>query len=111
MTIDLSTMTPEMKAALTQQLIADTFSSKTVHAIGDNLAKGLIKLASATQKTTDATARWAGTAEVMAVPTAIKAAANAKSIVIELSSRVAVGITAGCKAATAPKDSFSGFSF
>ena len=52
-----------MKVALTQKLIAAAFSSKAIHAIGDNLAKGIFKLASATQTTTDVAAKWGGTVE------------------------------------------------
>jgi hypothetical protein len=105
MTIDLNNMTPELKAALTQQLIADTFSSKTIHAIGDNLARGLVKLASATQTTTDVAAKWGGTAELMAVPTAMHVVSIAKAVVVEFSGRVATGVTTGYKAATAAKAS------
>jgi len=111
MTIDLNNMTPELKAAIAEQLIANTFSSKSIHAIGDNLAKAAVALASATQKTTDVAAHWGGTVEVIAVPTAIKAVATAKAFVIGLSGRVAIGVTAGCKAATAPRSNFTGFSF
>jgi GGDEF domain-containing protein len=103
MTIDLNNMTPELKAALTQQLIADTFSSKTIHAIGDNLANGIFKLASVTQAATDITARWGGTAELMAIPSAKKAITSAKGLAADFSGRVAAGVSAGYKVATVPK--------
>ena len=103
MTIDLNNMTPELKAELTRQLIADTFSSKAIHAIGDNLAKGIFKLASATQATTDVAAKWGGTAEVMAVPTAIHVVSIAKAVVVEFSGRVATGVSSGYRSATASK--------
>jgi GGDEF domain-containing protein len=103
MNIDLSTMPPELKAALVQELISSTFSSKAIHAVGDNLAKGIFKLASATQTATDITARWGGTAELMAVPTAKKAMSAAKARAADLSGRVAAGVSAGYKAATARK--------
>jgi GGDEF domain-containing protein len=109
MTIDLNHMTPELKAALTQQLIADTFSSKAIHAAGDNLARALVRLASATQKTTDVAARWGGTVEVMAFPTAKKAVTSAKTVVVNFSGRVPTGVTAGCKAAAARKNNVTGF--
>jgi hypothetical protein len=103
MNIDLSNMPPELKAALVQELIANTFSSKAIHAVGDNLAKGIFKLASATQTATDITARWGGTAELMAIPTAKKAISTVKARAADLSGRVAAGVSAGYKVATAPK--------
>ena len=105
MTIDLNNMTPELKAELTRQLIADTFSSKAIHAIGDNLAKGIFKLASATQTTTDVAAKWGSTVELMAVPTTMHVVSIAKAVVVELGGRVAAGVSTGYKAATAPKAS------
>jgi GGDEF domain-containing protein len=103
MNINLNNMPAELKAELTRQLIADTFSSKAIHAVGDNLAKRIFKLASATQTATDITARWGGTAEVMGVPAAKKAVSTAQALVADLSGRVAAGVTAGYKAATASK--------
>ena len=105
MIIDLNNMTPEIKAELTRQLIADTLSSKTIHAIGDNLAKGIFKLASATQTTTDVAAKWGSTVELMAVPTTMHVVSIAKAVVVELGGRVAAGVSTGYKAATAPKAS------
>ena len=101
MTIDLNNMTPELKAELTRQLIADTFSSKTIHLFGDNLARGLVKLASATQTTTDVAAKWGGTVEVMAIPSAKHVVSIAKGVVVDFGGRVATGY----KAATDPKAS------
>jgi type IV secretory pathway TrbL component len=103
MNIDMNNMTPELKAALVQELISSTFSSKAIHAVGDNLAKGIFKLASATQTTTDITARWSGTAEAMAIPTAKRAISTAQALVADLSGRVAAGVSAGYKAATTSK--------
>jgi hypothetical protein len=98
MNIDLSNMTPELKAALMQSLIASTFSSKTFHAIGDNLARGIIK-------TTEVAAKYSGTVEAMAVPTAMKAFGIAKAVVVDLSGRVVDGVNAGYIVATAPRSS------
>lgn len=105
MTIDLNTMTPEMKSALMQSLIASTFSSKSIHAIGDNLAMGIIKLASATQTATNVAAKYSGTVEALAVPATMKALVTAKAVVTDLGERVVAGVSAGYKTATAPKSS------
>ena len=105
MTIDLNNFTPEVKAELTRQLIANTLSSKAIHAFGDNLAKGIFKLASATQTTTDVAAKWGGTVELMAVPTTMHVVSIAKAVVVELGGRVATGVSTGYKAATASKAS------
>ena len=62
-------LTPEQRAML-NEIVNGAFSSIAIHFIGDNLAKGIHKLADATQRTTDVTARVAGTAQVCAIPAA-----------------------------------------
>ena len=56
-------LTPEQRAML-NEIVNGAFSSIAIHFIGDNLAKGIHYAADATQRTTDVTARAAGTAQV-----------------------------------------------
>ena len=65
-------LTAEQRAML-NELVNGAFSSIAIHFIGDNLAKGIHKVADATQRTTDVTARVAGTAQVCAIPAAKQA--------------------------------------
>jgi hypothetical protein len=65
-------LTPEQRAML-NELVNGAFSSIAIHFVGDNLAKGIHKVADATQRTTDVTARVAGTAQVCAIPAARQA--------------------------------------
>jgi hypothetical protein len=65
-------VTAEQRAML-NELVSGAFSSIAIHFIGDNLAKGIHKVADATQRTTDVTARMAGTAQVCAIPGAKQA--------------------------------------
>ena len=103
MNFDINNLTPAMKQAIIEQLIKDAFTSKAVHFLGDNLAKGLHTLANATQTTTDVTAKWSGTAQVMAVP-AMKAAATPVYYCCgRVVTGVSTGIKAGYKATVAPK--------
>jgi hypothetical protein len=60
-------LTPEQRAML-NELVNGAFSSIAIHFVGDNLAKGIHRVADATQHTTDVTARVAGTAQVCAIP-------------------------------------------
>jgi hypothetical protein len=60
-------LTAEQRAML-NELVNGAFSSIAIHFIGDNLAKGIHKVADATQRTTDLTARVAGTAQICAIP-------------------------------------------
>ena len=94
MNFDINNLTPEMKQQIIEQLIKDAIASKAVHFLGDNLAKGLHTLANATQTTTNITAKWSGTAQVMAVQ-ALKAAVVP---VYNCCGRVVTGIGAGVKA-------------
>ena len=59
-------LTPEQRVML-NEIVNGAFSSIAIHFIGDNLAKGIHKVADATQRTTDVTARVAGTAQVRTV--------------------------------------------
>jgi hypothetical protein len=101
MTFDMNNLTPEMKRAIVDQLVKDAFTSKAIHLLGDNLAHGLHKLARAMQASTDVTAKWCGTAQVIAVPAIRKAAGNVAAPVVDFSGRVAAGARAGYQAATA----------
>ena len=65
-------LTAEQRAML-NELVNGAFSSIAIHFIGDNLAKGIHKVADATQRTTDLTARVAGTAQICAIPAAKQA--------------------------------------
>jgi hypothetical protein len=65
-------LTPEQRAML-NEIVNGAFSSIAIHFIGDNLAKGIHYAADATQRTTDVTARAAGTAQVCAIPAAKQA--------------------------------------
>ena len=65
-------LTPEQKAIL-DQLVAGAFSSIAIHAVGDRVARGIHKVADATQWATDKTAYSAGTAQVCAIPAAKQA--------------------------------------
>jgi hypothetical protein len=65
-------LTPEQRAML-NELVNGAFSSIAIHFVGDNLAKGIHKVADATQRTTDVTASVAGTAQVSAIPAARQA--------------------------------------
>jgi hypothetical protein len=65
-------LTPEQRAML-NELVNGAFSSIAIHFLGDHLAKGIHKVADATQRTTDVTARVAGTAQVCAIPAAKQA--------------------------------------
>jgi hypothetical protein len=65
-------LTPEQRAML-NELVNGAFSSIAIHFVGDNLAKGIHKVADATQRSTDVTARMAGTAQVCAIPAAKQA--------------------------------------
>src|ERR1019366_7217809 len=94
MNFDINNLTPEIKQAVAEQLIKEAIASKAVHLLGDSLAKGLHTLANATQTTTNITAKWSGTAQVMAVP-ALKAAVVP---VYNCCGRVVTGIGAGVKA-------------
>ena len=62
-------LTPEQRAML-NELVNGAFSSIAIHFIGDNLAKGIHKVADATQFATDKTAYAAGTAQICAIPAA-----------------------------------------
>jgi hypothetical protein len=62
-------LTAEQRAML-NELVNGAFSSIAIHFIGDNLAKGIHKVADATQRTTDLTARVAGTVQICAIPAA-----------------------------------------
>ena len=55
------------------QIVNGAFSSIAIHFIGDNLAKGIHKVADATQLHTDMTAYAAGTAQICAIPAAKQA--------------------------------------
>jgi uncharacterized protein YaaW (UPF0174 family) len=98
MTIDLNNLTAEQKQQLMNELVATTFSFKAVHTIGDNLVKGMRKLADATQKATDATALNTGKAQMLAVPTAKKAVNVVVSPVMGFSNRVKSAVVAGASA-------------
>jgi hypothetical protein len=99
--MNFNSLTPEMKQAIVEQMIRDAFSSKAIHLLGDNVAKGLHKLANATQATTDATAKWGGTAQIIAIPTIKRAAVAVRTPLSEFTSRVVAGARSGFKAATA----------
>jgi hypothetical protein len=103
MNIDINNLTPEIKQAIAEQLIKDAFTSKAVHILGDNLAKGLHVLANATQTTTNVTAKWAGTAQVMALPAMKAAVVPAYNCCGRVVTGIATGARAGYKAAVAPK--------
>jgi hypothetical protein len=62
-------LTPEQIAVL-NLMVNGAFSSIAIHFIGDNLAKGIHKVADATQFATDKTAYAAGTAQICAIPAA-----------------------------------------
>lgn len=98
MTIDLNTLTPEQKQQLMNELIHNTLSFKTVHTIGDNLVKGMRKLADVTEKATDRTANATGKAQMLAVPTAKKAVTVVVAPVMGFSSRVKNAVVAGASA-------------
>jgi len=98
--MNFNSLTPEMKQAIVEQMIRDAFS-KAIHLLGDNVAKGLHKLANATQATTDATAKWGGTAQIIAIPTIKRAAVAVRTPLSEFTSRVVAGARSGFKAATA----------
>jgi uncharacterized protein with von Willebrand factor type A (vWA) domain len=56
--------------AMLNELVNGAFSSIALHFIGDNLAKGIHKVADATQWATDKTAYGAGVAQITAIPVA-----------------------------------------
>ena len=62
-------LTAEQRAML-NELVNGAFSSIAIHFIGDNLAKGIHKVADATQFATDKTAYAAGTVQICAIPAA-----------------------------------------
>jgi hypothetical protein len=51
-------------------MVNGAFSSIAIHAIGDSVAKGIHKVADATQFATNKTAYAAGTAQICAIPAA-----------------------------------------
>ena len=65
-------LTREQKAIL-DQLVAGAFSSIAIHAVGDRVAKGIHKVADATQWATDKTAYGAGITQITAIPVAKEA--------------------------------------
>ena len=103
MNFDINNLTPEMKQAIAEQLIKEALASRAVHILGDNLAKGLHALANATQTTTNVTAKWGGTAQVMAVPAMKAAVAPVYNCCGRVVTGIATGAKAGYKAALAPK--------
>jgi len=100
MNFDTRNIPPEMKRAIIDQMVADAFSSRAIHLLGDNVTKGLHILADATQATTDATAKWSGTAEIMAIPTIKRASAAVTTPLAAFSGRFVAGVRAGFKTAT-----------
>ena len=103
MNFDINNLTPAMKQAIIEQLIKDAFTSNAVHLLGDSLAQGLHKLANATQTTTNVTAKWGGTAQVMAVPALKAAVVPVFNCCGRVVTGIGAGVKAGYKAAVAPK--------
>ena len=103
MNFDINNLTPEIKQAIAEQLIREAIASKAVHLLGDSLAQSLHRLANATQTTTNITAKWCGTAQVMAVPAMKAAATPVYNCCGRVVTGVSTGIKAGYKAAVAPK--------
>jgi hypothetical protein len=62
-------LTPEQIAIL-NLMVNGAFSSIAIHAVGDRVAKGILKVADATQWATDKTAYGAGVAQITAIPVA-----------------------------------------
>jgi hypothetical protein len=103
MNFDINDLTPEIKQAIAEQLINDALASKAVHFLGNNLAQGLHKLANATQTTTNVTAKWGGTAQVMAVPAMKAAVIPAYNCCGRVVTGIGAGVKAGYRAAVTPK--------